>query len=149
VEDRVDIAVGGLLDRAAIQDLLLRYARGVDRRNLELVSSCFVPGATYAGVLGHGTIETAISRLRSRLELYAATMHFVGNQLIELCGDVATSETHAIAYHRLAGDERRQLVVGVRYLDELVRRNGSWLIRSRVVKLEWQRYDTVMPPGQS
>jgi hypothetical protein len=63
-------------------------------------------------------------------------MHLMANQLIDLAGDQAHSETYAVAYHRGPGGE---LVVGVRYLDDLVRRDGRWLISRRVVALDWQR----------
>jgi 3-phenylpropionate/cinnamic acid dioxygenase small subunit len=137
-----DEAVRELLDRAAIRDVLLRYARGVDRRDLDLVASCFVPGAEYDGALGQGTIETALMALRRSLERYQSTMHFMGNQLIEVAGDTASSETYAVAYHRLKGDgEPALFVVGVRYLDDFARAGDGWRIRRRVVKMEWKKTD--------
>jgi 3-phenylpropionate/cinnamic acid dioxygenase small subunit len=136
-------AVRELLDRAAIRDVLLRYARGVDRRDLDLVASCFVPGAEYDGALGHGTVETALTALRKSLERYQSTMHFMGNQLIEVAGDTASSETYAVAYHRLLPGEGEPalFVVGVRYLDDLVRAGDGWRISRRTVKMEWQKRD--------
>ena len=126
-----------LLDRAAIHDVLLRYARSVDRRDLDLVASCFVPGAAYDGALGQGTVETALARLRDTLPRYASTMHFIGNHLIDLNGDSASSETYAVAYHQPIGDKEPLLVVGVRYLDDFTRTNDGWRICRRVVKTEW------------
>ena len=125
-----------LLDRAAIHDLLMRYARGVDRRDLALVAACFTPDAAYEGALGHGTVQDALARLAERLVVWETTMHVMANQLIELAGDRAHSETYAIAYHR---GRTGELVVGVRYLDDLVRRDGGWLICRRLVALDWQR----------
>ena len=40
------VTVETLLDRAAIRDVLLRYARGVDRRDLAMVRACFMPDCT-------------------------------------------------------------------------------------------------------
>ena len=121
--------VRALLDRAAIQDVLLRYARGVDRKDLALVAACFTPDAAYEG---------ALARLIERMAVWETTMHVMANQLIELAGDQAHSETYAVAYHRAPGG--RELVVGVRYLDDLVRRDdGRWLIARRVVATDWQR----------
>lgn len=132
----MEAEVRELLDRAAIHDLLLRYARGVDRKDLALVASCFTPDAAYEGALARGTGREALARLEQRLATWETTMHLMANQLIELAGDRAHSETYAIAYHRGRGVE---LVVGVRYLDDLVRRDGGWLICRRVVALDWQR----------
>jgi 3-phenylpropionate/cinnamic acid dioxygenase small subunit len=133
-----DAAIRELLDRAAIQDVLLRYARGVDRKDLDLVAACFTPDASYEGALASGTIADALACLRDAMARYDGTMHFVGNQLIEIDGDTARSETYAVAYHCLTGTSE-VFTVGVRYLDELVREGDEWHIRRRVVKTEWQR----------
>ena len=133
-----------LLDRDAIHEVLLRYARGVDRQDLDLVASCFTPDAAYDGTLGQGTIVTALAALRSAMARYEATLHFMANQVIELAGDAAHSETYAIAYHRLAtADGPRLFTVGVRYLDELSRCGARWLIHRRVVRTEWQRSEAL------
>jgi 3-phenylpropionate/cinnamic acid dioxygenase small subunit len=137
--------VEALLDRAAIQDVLLRYARGVDRRDLALVASCFTPDAAYEGTLAHGTIADALARLGQTFGHYAATTHLVGNQLIELDGDQARSETYTIAYHRIAGEPLRDRTVAVRYDDSLVRTAAGWRISRRVVHLDWERTDVVKP----
>ena len=135
-----DDTIRELLDRTAIRDVLLRYARGVDRRDVELVASCFLPGARYEGALGQGTIEGALDALRERLARYEGTMHFIGNQLIEVHGDTARSETYAVAYHRRCERGAPQLLsVGLRYVDDLVRSDGKWRIQCRVVFREWQR----------
>lgn len=133
-----------MLDRTEIRELLLRYAHAVDRRDLELVASCFTADATYDGTLGHGGIADALAALRERMGRYDSTMHLIGNHFIELDGDTASSETYTIAYHRFAGnDGPNVLSVAVRYLDQLVRTSAGWRIRARVVRPEWQRYDEV------
>jgi hypothetical protein len=132
-------ALAALLDRAAIQDVLLRYARGVDRRDLDLVASCFTRDARYEGSLARGSIVDALAALRVAFTRYASTLHFLGNQLIELDGDVARSETYALAHHVLPEGELR--VVAVRYVDELVRRPTGWLIERRVAHREWERIE--------
>ena len=145
-----EAAVRELLDRAAIHDVLLRYARGVDNRDVALVASCFVPGAVYEGTLACGTIEAALTTLRERLARYDGTMHMIGNHLIELRGDTATSETYAVAYHRLQeGGTPLLSTVGVRYLDDLVRHGDEWRIQRRVVKMEWQRREALVPPSSA
>jgi hypothetical protein len=70
-------------------------------------------------------------------------MHLMANQLIDLSGDQAHSETYAVAYHR---GRTGELVVGVRYLDDLVRRGGRWFICRRVVALDWQREAAAATP---
>src|ERR1051325_10398943 len=91
-----------LLARQEIADAILRYARGIDRLDFDLVRSCYHAdayddhGAMKGG--GDGFMEAA-RRCPPRFE---ATMHFMGNMLIEVDGDVARAETYAVAYPRLA-----------------------------------------------
>ncbi len=135
----MDDAVQALVDRDAIRDVLLRYARGVDRRDIELVASCFTPDAGYEGSLARGTIVDALAALRVAFERYTRTLHFLGNQVIELDGETARSETYCLAHHVLPDGGLR--VVAVRYLDELSRDDRGWRIRRRVAQREWERVD--------
>lgn len=145
----LDSGLQALLDRAAIEDLLMRYARGVDRRDLIMVAACFTPDAAYEGSLGDGTIDIALDALRERMPRYRTTMHLLTNVLIDLDGDRASSETYGLVYHRLEdADEDEDFVVGVRYLDELARLPDGWRITRRVTKMEFQRWDAVRLPPQ-
>lgn len=136
-----------LLDRAAIHDLLLRYARGVDGKNLEQVAACFTRDCGYEGALGRGAIADALRNLKAAFERYHNTMHLVANVLVDFDdAEHARCETYAIAYHRLkAGDGGQQYVTAVRYLDQLARRDGRWLIVHRRVHREWERHEEVLP----
>lgn len=138
-----------LLDRAAIHDLIMRYARGVDRRDLVQVAACFSEDAAYEGSLGSGGIEVTLAALRERMPRYRTTMHFLTNPLVELAGDAATCETYALVYHRLeTEDDTEDFIVGVRYLDDLARGSNGWRITRRRTAMEFQRYDAVvLPPG--
>ncbi len=142
----LDDAVRQLLDRNAIRELIARYAHSVDRRDLDGVAACFTADAAYRGSLGQGSIDVALAALRERMAQYTSTMHFIGNQLVDLSGDRATSETYAIAYHQMQREDgRRNMAVGVRYLDDLLRTEDGWRICRREVKLEWQRFDELVP----
>ena len=140
-------ALQALLDRTAIHDLIMRYARGVDRRDLDLVASCFAPDAAYEGSLGTGGIDVVLATLRERMPRYRTTMHFLTNPLIEVNGDRAACETYALVYHRLENeDDVEDFIVGVRYVDELARRPEGWRIVHRRTAMEFQRYDAVVLP---
>ncbi|HLK11572.1 MAG TPA: nuclear transport factor 2 family protein [Candidatus Binatia bacterium] len=132
-------ALRTLLDRAGIQDLLVRYARGVDRRDLGLVASCFTPDATYAGALATGPIGEALAALGAAMPRYAATLHLLGTQTIAVYGDTARCTTDAVAHHRFADGGHD--AAGVRYRDDLVRCADGWRIRRRVVETLWRRRD--------
>jgi hypothetical protein len=131
-------------DRLALRDLLCRYARGVDRRDLPLVRSCFTPDCRYDGALGHGTIDVAVAALGDAMGRYRATFHFVGTQRIALGGNTADSETYAVAYHLVRGPGARHLTVGVSYGDACVRTREGWRITARTVRRVWSR-DGLVP----
>ncbi len=135
-------ALDDLLAHREISDLLLRYCRGIDRLDLELVRSCYWPDATDSHGGFHGTRDEFVAWVANLLPRFASTLHFVGNSLVEIEGDAAVAETYAIAFHR--GPEETpslNLIVGVRYVDRFERRAGAWRIAERVCVTEWSRVD--------
>lgn len=138
-----DRAPEDLADHEAIRELWMRYARGVDGRDLDLVASCFLQDAAYEGALGRGGVADALRTLAGAFTRYEHTQHLLDTQSIEVSGDRATSDTHAIAYHVLAGSGGRdQYTVAVRYRDDLVRGNDGWRIARRKVTRDWERRET-------
>jgi hypothetical protein len=135
-----------LLDRHAIHEVLMRYARGIDRCDFELVEQCYHRGATDDHGRFKGTIEDFIPWVKVQLDRFDSTMHFLGNVLIELDGDAAAAETYCIAYHRLKGEDVDS-IAGLRYVDRFDKRSGEWRIAHRDIVVEWNRVDPVAAPG--
>jgi hypothetical protein len=137
-----------LADRARIEQVLMAYYRGVDRRDFELIRSCFFEDAVIdlrPWLLG--SRDEAIEALESPESLngYARTMHFCGNTIIELEGDVAHTEVYAMAQHEAKqGHEwAGAFVTGwLRYFDRFERRDGEWRSAGRGFACEWFRRDT-------
>ncbi len=131
-----------LYDRAEVQQVPLRYARGVDRRDWELVRSCFGPAAYVDGTRSSGQVDAYLAELRPGVERWAATQHVMANQLVSVAGDRASLETYAVAYHwavaPAGAPSPDNLIVGVRYHDELARDGERWVITRRVVSGDWQ-----------
>ena len=147
MERDTDTALRTLLDRAAIGDVILRYSRALDRRDWDEVASCFTSGAYADYGLFKGDIDEVVASIRQGLELFDRTMHFMEPRVIELSGDTARAETYAHAYHRRTdGGERKELLVRLRYLDELVRDGEGWLIQRRTVEYVFGREDEVVLP---
>lgn len=150
-------------DRQQIAAVLHRYARAVDRCDLELLKSVYHDDATDA----HGSFdgnahefaEFLIPRLR---EHTSYGIHHVTNELIEVDGDRAIAESYLLGYHRVPGgraavaqffgvayadraeaegtlDAEHEYVTGGRYLDKLVKREGVWRIWRRRITVEWNR----------
>ncbi len=146
-------ALRELLDKQAISEVVLRYCRGIDRMDRELVRSCYHPDASDSHGSFSGDREEFLAWVWRLLERYESTMHFVGNLLVETNGDVARAETYGIAFHRGRSDEPRlNLCTGFRTLDRFERRAGEWRIARRIALTEWVRHDDPAgrwptPPG--
>jgi 3-phenylpropionate/cinnamic acid dioxygenase small subunit len=120
-----------LLARQQIQDCILRYARGVDRLDRDLVLSVYHDDAIdYHGPV-NGTREDFADWYWARQPQFEGVQHFIGNQTIEIDGDTAHAETYFIGLMRPVGKDSALFACG-RYLDKLERRDGDWRVAMRV-----------------
>lgn len=132
------MSVDALAATLAVRDLVYRYARGVDRRDLGLVASCFAPGAMYEGALARGTIDEMLAALPAAMARYVTTLHFMSEPAVTLDGAVARAETPTVAYHVLP-DGRGLRTAGVCYLDRFAVGPSGWWIVARRVERRWER----------
>ena len=135
-----------LLDRQAIHDVLMRYARGIDRCDWAMVEACYHPGARDDHGRFKGTVEEFMPWVKVQLDRFDSTMHFLGNVLIELDGATAKAETYCVAFHRVK-DQDVDSIAGLRYVDRFERRGGEWRIADRAIVVEWNRIDEITTPG--
>jgi SnoaL-like domain len=136
-----------LLDDAAVRRVHLDYCRGIDRRDWELVRSCYHADAVDRHGPFSGGVEEFIEWGLAELDSVATTTHFVGNQIVDLDGDVAWHEAYCLAFHRLKATDAAPAVdwvVNVRYLDRMERRDGCWKIADRLVVHDSDRRDPVV-----
>jgi hypothetical protein len=140
-----DPEVQALLDKQAIHEVVLRYCRGVDRCDRDLVRDCYWPEAVDEHGSFTGTRDEYLEWLFERmLPRYSMTMHFVGNVLVEVDGDRGRSEAYGVSWHRLVPERQGDdLVSSFRYIDDMERRTvdgvAQWRIARRTCTLEWCR----------
>lgn len=135
-----------LLDEAAIKKVHIRYCRGIDRMDWDLIRSCYHPDAIDDHGEYIGGIDGFIDYCKAGCPTFLSTTHFTGNQLVEVDGDAAWAEHYARAYHRVAGRDGapdQDLVVNTRYVDRFERREGEWRIAHRMVVVDTDRVDEV------
>ena len=137
-----------LIARAEITDVLVRYVRGADRNDWDLVRSCFHPDATDDHGLYSGGVEGLMEFLAALAATLTSTSHQLAPPLIEVDGDFARAETYCLGWYERPARHgaTRSIAQGLRYLDRLERRAGRWAIANRVVVLDWEK---VFPPGQT
>jgi len=128
-----------------------RYARGLDRLDVELVRSCYFDDCIEDH--GHfvGNPDGFIQWANATAELFLWTHHAISTHNCELDGDDAHTETY-FNYTGVREQSPHFMSTG-RYIDHFQRRNGEWRIANRVVIIEGT-YDVpesaqtaLMPPA--
>ncbi|EAU48726.1 nuclear transport factor 2 family protein [Salipiger bermudensis] len=126
-----------LTAKQEIQENLLRYARGVDRRDWPLVRACYHDDAIDWHGEFHGDADAFIAWVSERHATVPFSMHFMGNCLIEVVSPtVATAETYFVAMSRRepADGAPTDIEVFGRYVDRFEKRDdGVWRVADRKV----------------
>jgi hypothetical protein len=131
-----------LRDRELIKGVPQRYAHGLDTRDFPRARAVFRDDCYVKGSISENHIDAYFAGLVEGVRQYQATMHFMGNQYVELepGADEAFVETYAVAYHIEAPDTGLpDLVMGVRYQDTVARAGDGWLITRRTAIPQWVR----------
>lgn len=129
--------------RAHIHDVLLRYCRGLDRLDMDMVRGAFHHDAYihFPESLHVGSVHGFFDFLADEMPRFERTMHFLGNSLIDFDGPhTAYVETYLHADHQ--GSDRHHwknetVKLWGRYVDRFEERDGVWLIAERRLLVEW------------
>jgi len=124
-----------------LRALVQRYARAVDRRDLDALAELFRPDATLVGSRGAQTLEEWLDTMRGP-RAFPTSMHVLGDPLIALDGSAteATLDTYAVVYQLSEpGSGAGDLTLGINYLDRAVLADGRWAISHRESRTLWIR----------
>jgi ketosteroid isomerase-like protein len=135
-----------VLDELEIRAVIARYARGIDRFDMELVRSCYHPDATDAHGEYNGGVDGFIAYALSWQDRLEGMTHHFNQTMVELDGDSAWVESYCLCLMRLKakqGEKRMDLVGNIRYVDIFERRHGAWRIARRKVIHEPGRIEPV------
>lgn len=123
-----------LVDRQQIHQVMLKYARGLDRLDNALVRSCYWDDAIEDH--GHfvGRPDDFIRYADGTTLAHLSTQHAILNHYCELDGDDAWCET----YYQFTGVKQTppHFASTGRYIDHFQKRNGEWRIANRVTVVE-------------
>jgi uncharacterized protein (TIGR02246 family) len=135
-------STGNLEDRAAIQNLVVKYTIALDTLDADMYASVFAEDAefTFGGntYKGRDQIRKIVTDLKARRAAAQTadapkSYHALSNTYIELVND---HEAHHRSYWQtITGPSSGPFTVGGmgRYEDTLVKRNGTWLIQKRQI----------------
>jgi ketosteroid isomerase-like protein len=136
-----EVALERLLARDAIHEVLAAYARGIDRTDAALLTSCYFEdaieehGSTFTGN-AHEYVQAAMPRVRKM----GVMQHFLGTSYIDLQGDLAYVETYIWTFARFTKEGRDyDTLTGGRLIDRFERRQGQWKIAHRRTVFDWNR----------
>lgn len=142
--EKRDRALQELLDKQAIHDVLMRFCRGIDRRDETLLKSAFHEDALDEHGVFDGNAHEFAHLAMDMLLQFTTTSHMIMNEYIELDGDTARVESYVLANHRSEREEGKvDSLMGCRYVDRFERRDGAWRIAHRIVVHDWNHERTV------
>ena len=117
-------------DRIAIQDVMQRYAAGVDERDMDLYRSCFADDVEVVG-FSDGTISGAdawTDYVIGALERFGPTQHMLSPVYAEVNGDEAKARTDVQAMHYMKEPQGQTLTLWATYNSNMQRIDGEWKI---------------------
>lgn len=131
-----------LLERQAIEDLLIRYATALDLRDWALLRTCFTDDATadYGDLGRYEGIEDILTGCREPLSRLDSSQHLIGNIVVEMTGEntaIATSKVQA-QHFLVNGAGDATATIGGTYVDDLVRDEEGWRIARLSFRATWQ-----------
>ena len=133
-------AVDALETRAAVEEVLLDYARGNDHADEAMIRSCFWPESKHK----HGGYEgTSMGFVDFAMKIIARLKyckHHISNVSVQVDGDRAFSECYYFAHHRRDtkdGTGEEDAFFEGRYIDIFERRDGVWKIIHRRGMSDW------------
>ena len=144
-----------LVDRQEIHQVMLKYARGLDRLDRELVRSCYWDDAIEDHGNYVGRPDDFIDWADQTTLAHLSTQHGILNHYCELDGDDAYCET----YYQFTGVRATppHFVSTGRYVDHFQKRRGpngpEWRIANRVCIIEGKfdvadaALNALMPPA--
>ena len=131
-----------LADIQAIRELVMKYCRAVDRKDVAKLHDLYHDDALDDhGGYSAGPASEFIKQLPAILDTMIATSHQILNHYIEIDGDYAEGEVYMIAYHHTRDENGKEIevIAGGRYLDHYERRDGVWKFKSRKIVTDWNQ----------
>lgn len=120
-------------DEREIADVMIRYATAIDRRDWQLLETCFTPD--FQGDYGEdkqwSNSEQIVRHMIDVHKQFGPTLHRITNIVAHTApqGAIACSYVDALLMEKEPGGPKRQ-VAGL-YEDELVRQASGWRISRR------------------
>lgn len=143
MENSLEIIVRELKARQDIRDVLIRYCRGADLCDADIMQSCYHDDATDDHGFFNGPANIfARDAVKNLGSLFTSTRHILSNEYVELEGFNARVESHILCLlHTNGEDGEADITARCRYLDRFECRDGVWKIAHRRLVSDGTRID--------
>jgi uncharacterized protein (TIGR02246 family) len=126
-------------DRQMINDLFVRYTTALDAGEVDTIVGCFTEdGALESPVVGVHTGQAAIRAFAERFARFrergSQLRHFISNLAVQVDGDSARATCYLL--NVITRDGKTEVMAPGRYDCQLVKLNGEWLFKHRLVMLD-------------
>lgn len=117
-------------DRIALMDVMLRYAKGVDQRDMALYASVFDEDVEVVGFgqETHRGRDVWVAYVTEALKAFGPTQHMLGPQLATVDGDTAHCRTDVQALHYFKDAPKRTFILWATYNTDMKRIGNEWKI---------------------
>ena len=122
-----------------INDLFVRYTTALDAGEVDTIVGCFTEdGALESPVVGVHTGQAAIRAFAERFARFrergSQLRHFISNLAVQVDGDSARATCYLL--NVITRDGKTEVMAPGRYDCQLVKLNGEWLFKHRLVMLD-------------
>ncbi len=124
-----------LEDRAAIEELIARYAIAVDDRDLDALGTLFTPDGAFRskdGVMNARGRGRVLEQFRERFRALAVSNHFSHDRILAF-GERPDEAHGLVTAHAEVWRNGRALIAALRYEDTYRRHEGRWCFAERLL----------------
>jgi uncharacterized protein (TIGR02246 family) len=126
-------------DRQMINDLFVRYTTALDAGEVDTIVGCFTEdGALESPVVGVHAGQAAIRAFAERFARFrergSQLRHFISNLAVQVDGETARATCYLL--NVITRDGKTEVMAPGRYDCQLVKLNGEWLFKHRLVVLD-------------
>lgn len=128
-------------DRLEIQDLIARYSYALDSRDFDALDELFTEDAvldyTATGAV-RGTLAEMKTFVANAFTMFAGTQHLTTQTMIRFDDDGTTAHAKSACHNPMVFDgdlKPKMMIVGLWYVDTLVRTPQGWRFHERVEEL--------------
>jgi uncharacterized protein (TIGR02246 family) len=126
-----------LEDEKEIREVVIRYGEYLDARDYAAYASLFASDGVWTGGFGSATGPAAIQEMLEKNLgkpeegfINKSNFHLVTTVVVDVDGDTAKVRSRYM-FFTASPDNRPVAALAGRYVDDFVRENGTWKIRSR------------------